>query len=94
MDIESVRLEILGDHHARLDDSVLLGQIPLGEELVAMLVIIKVVNVFECKELTVSFDSSSWSFLPTSLLDHSSVLSPDWVCTPGTTRGMADFVCG
>ena len=38
-------------------------------------------------------DSSSESFLPTSLFVHSSALSPEVELIPGTTRGMmCDFV--
>ena len=45
--------------------------------------------------LTVSFEGLSASFLPTSLLVHSSVLSPELEVIPGTTRGiLAVFVLG
>lgn len=33
MDIETVLLKVLGHHRARLDNTVLLGQVSLGEEL-------------------------------------------------------------
>lgn len=43
---------------------------------------------------TVSLDSSSCNFFPTSLLVHSSVLSLDeLLLIPGTTRGMAAAGC-
>lgn len=44
--------------------------------------------------LTVSLFWSSESFLPTSLLVHSSVLSPELEVIPGTTRGMLVVSCG
>lgn len=33
VDVESVGSEVLGDHHARLDNTGLLGEIPLAEGL-------------------------------------------------------------
>lgn len=33
VDVEAVLDEVLGDHHAGLDDAGLLGQIPLAEDL-------------------------------------------------------------
>lgn len=72
--IQPVLPEVLGHHHARLDDARLLGQVLLGEELHGMSVTVLTPRHAPA-ELTVSLESVSCSCLPTSLLDHSSVLS-------------------
>lgn len=92
--VESLGLEVLCDHHAGLDDTGLLGEVPLREGLELSVFI---AQVAACYMLTVSLFWSSESFLPTSLLVHSSVLSPELEVIPGTTRGMLTvdvwFVC-
>lgn len=93
MDIETVGFKVLGNHHARLDDAVLLGEVSLAEALRELCVSQRAPIPLTQpgrggKVRTVSSDFSSSSFFPTSLFDHSAVLSSDWVVTPGTTRGI------
>lgn len=93
VDVEPVRVKVLGHHRALRDDPVYLwqltlrkrlpqrsGQHPLGRGLLWL----------GCEyQLTTSLDaSSSVIFLPTSLLLHSSVLLSGSLVTPGTTRGI------
>lgn len=97
--VQPVFDEILSHHLARLNDAVLLWKFSLGKELTVasqsascLQWLIKSQGCLG--ELTVSLDSSpSCNFLPVSLFLHSSVLSPDWVVTPGTTRGILRDGC-
>lgn len=89
MHVESVLVKVLSHHLAGLDDPVLLGERLLREELQDLVSVVWIQPPQSLCQLTVSLESSpSWIFLPTSLLVHSSVLSPDWLVIPGTTRGM------
>lgn len=89
--VEAVLVKVLGDHLARLDDAVLLGEVLFAKHLphstVSSDVSIEAHRV-DAVGLTVSLDSLSENFLPTSLFCHSSVLLDEAFVMPGTTRGM------
>lgn len=89
--VEAVLVKVLGDHLARLDDAVLLGEVLFAKHLphstVSSDVSIEAHRV-DAVGLTVSLDSLSENFLPTSLFCHSSVLLDEALVMPGTTRGM------
>lgn len=89
MHIETVRVEVPGHHLARVEDAVLLRERLLRKELQRPVSAVRKSHFQPLGQLTVSLESSpSCIFLPTSLLVHSSVLSPDWLVIPGTTRGI------
>lgn len=85
MHVEPVLPEILGDHHPGLDDPRLLWQIALGEGLSGQHSASSSGSGPGRPTVAVDSASSSWMFLPTSLLVHSSVLSP---VDLGVTRGI------
>lgn len=99
MDVEPVRNEVLGHYSAWLDDPVGFRKLSLCERLRQWPCQYSLDSGFlECENggrLTISLEaSSSVIFLPTNLLDHSSVLLFGWLVTPGTTRGMLGDILG
>lgn len=89
VNVEPVRLEVLGDHHAGLNDSSFLREVPLCKALLfCTSAYLQLPRFAREATPTTSLVWSSESFLPTNLFIHSSVLSPEPVMIPGTTRGM------
>lgn len=87
VDVQPLLVVVLGYHHARRDDAVLLGQVLLAERLQGTASQRRAPLPRRPGQLTVPLDSVSDIFLPTSLFCHCSIVVAA-VVTPGTTRGM------
>lgn len=102
--VQSLRPEVLRHHHPRLDYPGLLGKVFLAESLRVedqsdlcpnYLTLGRTSQVSSLTRIglrTVAVEASSERDLPTSLLHHSSVLSPEDEVIPGTTSGIATTV--
>lgn len=102
MDIQPLGPEVSRNHHTRLDNAMLLWEISFAEVLNKPSQAVspqsvtdrKFLSVWESEgtSLTTSEVGSSVIFLPINLLAHSSVLSPELLVIPGTTRGILILV--
>lgn len=93
VDIQTVGLVVFCYHHAGLNDARLLGEVSLAEglEVARWESVYSPRHCSRLSGLTVSLLSCSDSFLPTSLLLHSSVLL-ELPTSPGTMRGIVTMV--
>lgn len=91
MHVESVLIEVLGHHLARLYDAAFLRQVFLAKVLAEAESVRRARQAGESepRRLTTSSEISGCRRLPTSFMDQSSDLSFGAVVTPGTTRGIA-----